>query len=132
MSGNIYVTDGPNSVYKSRPDGTFAVEVWQPGDWYWGSLAAPDFKLGPWAWPWNDAGDIYVADPENHRIQIFAEAHSVLTIDNVTVTEGNTGTTPAVFTVTLTPASSQTVTVDYATADQSAQAGTDYTSRKAP
>ena len=49
-------------------------------------------------------------------------------IDNVTVTEGNTGTTPAVFTVTLTPASSQTVTVDYATADQSAQAGTDYTS----
>ena len=42
--------------------------------------------------------------------------------------EGDTGTKAAVFTVTLTPASSQTVTVDYATADQSAQAGTDYTS----
>ena len=76
----------------------------------------------------NDAGDIYVSDPKNHRIQIFAEAHAVLTIDNVTVTEGNTGTTPAVFTVTLTSASSANCDGDYATADQSAQAGTDYTS----
>ena len=46
----------------------------------------------------------------------------------MTVVEGDTGTKAAVFTVTLTPASSQIVTVDYATADQSAQAGTDYTS----
>ena len=50
-----------------------------------------------------------------------------LSINNVTVTEGNTGTTSAVFTVTLSAASSQTVTVNYATADSKATAGSDYT-----
>jgi Tol biopolymer transport system component len=37
-----------------------------------------------------------------------------------TVTEGNAGPTPATFTVTLTPASAQTVTVHYSTQDNSA------------
>jgi Tol biopolymer transport system component/predicted secreted protein len=52
-----------------------------------------------------------------------------LSINNVTVTEGNSGQTPANFTVTLSPASTQTVTVDYATSSASpatAAAGTDY------
>ena len=49
-------------------------------------------------------------------------------INNVTVTEGNTGTTPATFTVTLTATSAQTVTVDYATADGTATAPSDYAS----
>ena len=40
--------------------------------------------------------------------------------------EGNSGTTPAVFTVSLSSASAQTITVNYATADGSAQAGRDY------
>ena len=43
-----------------------------------------------------------------------------LSITDVSVVEGNTGTTPATFKVTLTPASAQTVTVDYATANGSA------------
>ncbi len=46
----------------------------------------------------------------------------------MTVTEGNSGSANAQFTVTLTPASSQTVTVNYATANSSATAGSDYTS----
>jgi hypothetical protein len=49
-----------------------------------------------------------------------------LSINDVTVTEGNTGTTNAVFTVSLSAASGQTVTVNYATADGTALAGTDY------
>jgi uncharacterized protein (TIGR03437 family) len=49
-----------------------------------------------------------------------------LSINDATVTEGNSGTTPAVFTVTLSPASAQTVTVDYTTAPGTAVAGTDY------
>src|SRR5256885_3243288 len=49
-----------------------------------------------------------------------------LSINNVTVTEGNTGTTNANFIVTLSPASSRTVTVNYATADGTANAPTDY------
>jgi len=50
-----------------------------------------------------------------------------LSINNVTVTEGHAGTTDAVFTVSLSAASSLTVTVDYATADNTATAGSDYT-----
>ncbi|HXG10770.1 MAG TPA: Calx-beta domain-containing protein, partial [Gemmataceae bacterium] len=43
-----------------------------------------------------------------------------LRISDVTVTEGNSGTTAAVFTVTLSAASGQTVTVNFATADGTA------------
>ncbi len=50
-----------------------------------------------------------------------------LTIDDLQVTEGNGGTTNAVFTVRLSAASGQVVTVDYATADGVATAPADYT-----
>lgn len=50
-----------------------------------------------------------------------------LSITDVTVAEGNAGTTNAVFTVTLSPASPLTVTVSASTSDLSALAGSDYT-----
>ena len=50
-----------------------------------------------------------------------------LSVDSPSITEGDTGTSTLNFTVTLTPASSRTVTVDYATADGTASAGSDYT-----
>ncbi len=50
-----------------------------------------------------------------------------ITVNDVTVTEGNTGTSTATFTVSLSAAYSQTVSVHYATADGSATlAGSDY------
>jgi hypothetical protein len=49
-----------------------------------------------------------------------------ITIDDVPVTEGNGGTTDAVFTVRLSAASGQAVTVDYATSDGTAVAPADY------
>ena len=45
-----------------------------------------------------------------------------LSINDATVTEGNSGTINAIFTVTLAPTSGQTVTVQYATADGTAVA----------
>lgn len=51
-----------------------------------------------------------------------------ISIDDVTVTEGNTGTTTASFTVTLSHLSEKGVTVEYSTADDTAIAGSDYTS----
>jgi hypothetical protein len=51
-----------------------------------------------------------------------------LQIRDVTVTEGNAGTVAAQFTVTLSTASTQTVTVAYATADGTATVGSDYQS----
>lgn len=52
-----------------------------------------------------------------------------LSIGDVTMTEGNAGTVNAVFTVTASGATTQTVTVQYATQDSSAQAGTDYAAK---
>jgi uncharacterized protein YjdB len=46
----------------------------------------------------------------------------------VTVNEGDSGLTNAVFTVTLSPASTNPVTVNFATADLTANAGSDYIS----
>ena len=49
-----------------------------------------------------------------------------LSVNDVTVTEGDSGTTSATFTVTLAPASGQNVSVDYSTADGTATAPADY------
>jgi len=50
-----------------------------------------------------------------------------LSIDDASVVEGDSGTVNATFTVTLSAASGQTVTVNYATADGTATSGSDYT-----
>jgi hypothetical protein len=49
-----------------------------------------------------------------------------LSINDVSVNEGNAGTTTATFTVTLSAAAASAVTVNYATADGTATAGSDY------
>jgi hypothetical protein len=49
-----------------------------------------------------------------------------LSIGDATVVEGNAGTVNALFTVTLAPASAQTVTVDFASEDGTATAPSDY------
>jgi Calx-beta domain/Beta-propeller repeat len=50
----------------------------------------------------------------------------ILTISDVSVTEGDSGTRSAVFTVTRTGAATAPITVTYATADGTATAGSDY------
>jgi uncharacterized repeat protein (TIGR01451 family) len=52
-----------------------------------------------------------------------------LSINDVTVTEGNSGTNFVDFIVTLTPASTNTVSVNYVTANGSAASSSDYVSR---
>jgi len=61
--------------------------------------------------------------------QVQAEIFNpyALKIDDVSKAEGNSGSNPFTFTVSLQPASFQTVTVNYATADKDATAGSDYT-----
>ncbi|WP_420630459.1 Calx-beta domain-containing protein [Candidatus Leptofilum sp.] len=49
------------------------------------------------------------------------------TIGNATVTEGDSGTVVAEFTVTLSGASEKVITIDYSSSDGSATAGEDYT-----
>src|SRR5262249_44582548 len=69
---------------------------------------------------------VTIADPQGvGTIQNDDAAH--LSINDVTVTEGNSGTTLANFTVTLDAAVDIPVSVDFATANGTAQAGSDYT-----
>jgi hypothetical protein len=58
------------------------------------------------------------------------EAGPVLSIANISVAEGNSGTTSFVFTITMSGTSASNVSVDVATADGTATAG-DYTARTA-
>ncbi len=55
------------------------------------------------------------------------DGEPTISIAGTTVTEADSTTVPAEFTVTLSNASGRTVTVDYATADGTATAGADYT-----
>jgi fibronectin-binding autotransporter adhesin len=55
------------------------------------------------------------------------DAAPTLSIADTSVTEGNSGTTTMTFTATLDAASGKTVTVDYATSNGTATAGSDYT-----
>ncbi|WP_392535477.1 beta strand repeat-containing protein [Nostoc sp. C117] len=59
--------------------------------------------------------------------EVQAATLPTLSINNISVTEGNTGTTNATFTVNLSAASTSAVTVNYATANGTATAGSDYT-----
>ena len=68
-----------------------------------------------------------IADYRGVGTIIDDDAAPTLAIDDLTLAEGDTGTTDAVFTVSLSGASGRTVTVDFATADDSATAGSDYT-----
>jgi len=51
-----------------------------------------------------------------------------LTINDLRLAEGDAGTKTARFTVTMSPPSAQTITVDYATSDDTATGGSDYDS----
>jgi hypothetical protein len=64
-------------------------------------------------------------------VPISALAHHkpyTATINDVAVNEGDAGTTPLTFTVTVTPVAAETITLGYQTSDTTAVAGSDYTS----
>src|SRR5205823_1483195 len=68
-----------------------------------------------------------IADNQGVGTIVNDDPLPAVTISDVAASEGNSGTTPFVFTVTLSNASSQTVTVSYATADGTATtADSDY------
>jgi uncharacterized protein YhjY with autotransporter beta-barrel domain len=70
-----------------------------------------------------------VGDAQGQGTIVNDDAQPTLSIDDVSVNEGNSGTTTATFTVSLSAASGQTVSVNYASADGTASAGSDYVAR---
>ena len=98
-----------------------------------GPAAAPsnttaDFRKAGGCVDTNDnAADFFVATPNpRNSSSPIGDCKADITINDVTVTEGDTGTKTVDFTVSLSAASAQTVTVNYATADGTATAGLDY------
>ena len=73
------------------------------------------------------ASNAALTDAEGRATITDDDDPPAITIADVTVAEGNGGTTDAVFAVTLSAASNRLVTVDYATAGGTAAAGSDFT-----
>src|SRR5207302_532535 len=75
------------------------------------------------------ATNSFIADNQGIGTILNDDLQPSITINDVAVTEGNSGTTNAVFTLSLSNPSSQTITVNYATADGTATlADNDYQS----
>jgi uncharacterized delta-60 repeat protein len=68
----------------------------------------------------SNASNGTIASGTGTGTMINDDAHPAITISNVSQTEGNTGTTAYTFTVSLSNASDETVSVEYATADGTA------------
>ncbi len=73
-----------------------------------------------------------IADGQGQGTILNDDNAPSFTINDVAVTEGNSGTTLATFTVTLSNPSQQVITVDYATADGTATAPSDYVAIATP
>jgi hypothetical protein len=75
----------------------------------------------------SNATNANIADGQGQATIVDNDAAPSLRINDVTVTEGNSGAAGTRFTVTLSRASEKPVTVRFATANDTATAGTDYT-----
>ncbi len=71
-------------------------------------------------------GNASIADDQAAGTITNDDTPPTISINDISVNEGNSGTTSAEFTVSLSNASSQTITVNYATANDTATAGNDY------
>lgn len=117
-----------NGIVRYAGNGTFSSEelydpTQSPGAT---AVAAGDFNGDGWL-------DVATANSTGNSVsvllndQTWAVTPPTITVsDAPTITEGNTGTTSATFTVTLSKPSTAAVTVSYATADGTATAGSDY------
>jgi hypothetical protein len=115
---------GPDNstVLLGLGDGTFSAPVPTGAASPW-AVTAGDFNGDGWLDLATTSGDVSVLLNDHNWPNPLTPTVSV---NDVTVTEGNAGTGAAVFTVTLSAAASQPVTVAYATANGTATAGSDY------
>jgi hypothetical protein len=105
-------------VLPGRGDGNFGAPALYTAGVDARSVSVADLNGDGWL-------DLAVANWEPNSVSIVLNAPDI-TISDVAVVEGNSGTRSASFSVTLSAASQHTVTVAFATADGSAAAGSDY------
>ena len=134
-----------DGTLNSTPNTNFVIDIYSntvadasgfgEGTVYFGSVNAITDSIGNATFTLTasgDSGDSFAAtatDASGNTSEFSAAPTNLptLSINDVTVTEGNTGTSNAVFTVTLSAASIQTITVDFATANNTATQPADYT-----
>ena len=125
------------AVADSVGDITVYIDGEDAGGTYYGSTTSMAHDAGParaamrtlWGPTYADGtlDDLRVYDRALTGEEVAALADVPrISIDDVTLAEGDAGTTNAVFTVTLSEPSDQVVTVDYATAAGTAAASVDY------
>jgi ELWxxDGT repeat protein len=132
LSGSVGVAGG--KIYFTRYDAQHGLEPWVTDGTKGGTKLVADLEPGVTGGnPQNyvRAGDLlfFTATTSATGEELWALPLSPdpgLSVNDITAAEGDSGTTTAHFTVTLSPASTQPVAVDYATVDDSAVAGSDY------
>jgi Calx-beta domain-containing protein/flagellar hook capping protein FlgD len=130
-------TDNALHIYEIRVVNQSAITVYQDGvqiltgstltspSWadaptfYWGDITGDSFATSEWVFFRHNANTTECGAPS-------------LSINDVAVSEGNSGTVNATFTVSLSHPSNQTVTLNYATANGTAVGGSDYVAGSGP
>ena len=114
VAANGTLTFAPNELTKTITVNFIGDAVPEPNETFLVNLSNPTIAT--------------IADGQTQATILNDDAAPLpdLSIGDVTVTEGDTGTTDAVFNVTLSAAATSTVSVTYATADGTATAGRDY------
>ncbi len=121
-------------VYFTAADDLHGSEVWVTDGTAEGTKLAADVEPGSFGSSprqYVQAGDrlFFTASTTATGNELWAlplPSTARLTVNDIRLAEGDSGTTTARFTVTLSAPSSQTVTADYATSDGTALAGSDY------
>jgi alpha-tubulin suppressor-like RCC1 family protein len=119
LAGSDYVAAGPTTLTFAPGDTTKVFSVTVSGD-------AVDEPNETFAVALFSGSNATISDASGLGLIADDDAAPTLSINDVTVAEGNAGTTTGSFTVSLSAASGQTVTVAAATADGTALAGSDY------
>jgi VCBS repeat-containing protein len=107
------VTFGPGETSKSVSVGVAADTVPEANETFTLVLSSPTAAT--------------IADASGTATILNDDAAAYLTVANISVTEGNSGTTPATFTITRSGNTTGSSTVKYKTTDYTAKAGADYT-----
>ena len=127
LDGNDIFNVAPQAAAHVTVNGGNPVPAALPGDQlnvdFTGTNNSTKTPLGVGAgvWAFNNKQSI-----DFTGIETQGPAGPNVSINNVTVTEGNSGSSNATFTATLSAASAQTVSVDVSTANGTATAPTDY------
>ena len=128
-----YYTNGGTATAGSDYTSTSGTLTFNPGQT---SLTVPVSVLGDTLYEGNETFGLWLTTASNALINRISgtativddDPSTTISVSDASATEGNSGLTPVTFTVTLSAASTQTVTVNYATAAGTATAGTDYQS----